>query len=335
MSVVARLEHCSINGVEPYDADALDLTEVGATNWDDGAGSPGVMISCGQNELAVYGLCHHADAMCVCGELVLQDATDMSTDGTIATKRVNGTIAGMQTAIDAIEALVIEPQAANLVLAGPASGDPAAPTMRALVPADLPDTDDVPTVAQLTADGWAWDNQGGSTMADGDHGIAIYFPPSTTTNFRNLVMAAPVAPYQLTIGLVMTCLRGNYHCVGIGWKEALGGAAKLELNTLDLRNANAVRYMHLVTETGAVAAEGNQFINSYTNRIYLRARDDGTNIKCYASFDGDNWIQIDDHTYAAGYLGVGGYDYLAIVGNAENATEETRLGVFFYELEEL
>jgi len=157
----------------------------------------------------------------------------------------------------------------------------------------------------------AWLNQGTSAVSDSPTGITIDAPSSAATNLSGRHVTAPSAPYTITalIGATRTTIGGG--CVGIGWYD---GSSKIQgicyytgSSNDSQQLVNVRRYNSPTSQTSASFTSG---LNGFSEPIWFRISDDGTNVSFGFSYDGANFLPVYTTTKAAGFLGSAGYSKL-------------------------
>lgn len=188
--------------------------------------------------------------------------------------------------------------------------------------------------------GWAWENQGGATLTDGESSPLLNIPASGTDSVRQLYLAVPSTSYQLTVHLAYFGDTSNWRHMGIGWKAAVGSAtANLELLTMWLdAGAWALNLFRWDDETTYGATTVLRTGVSVPD-VWLRIKETGGNIYLYYSLNGSGWYQLS--TYAKGAysgdhgLGASDYDYLIIGGNESSTSNAFGIEILHYELVDL
>lgn len=165
-----------------------------------------------------------------------------------------------------------------------------------------------PTIAGTGLTNWL--NQGSSTVADTAVGMTLTAPSSATIdNYVVRYKAAPATPYTITALIASTRSTNSHNAIGIGWYD---GTAKLHVLTFSF-NASAPnlalprveKWNSVTSHNGTDAATTS---NAYSQPIWLRIADDGTNVKFWFSQDGASFYQIFSVAKASGFLGASGYD---------------------------
>lgn len=151
----------------------------------------------------------------------------------------------------------------------------------------------------------AWLNQGGAVSADSAVGISVDAPPSSTANVTGKYMAAPSAPYTITVLLAATRNSG-VTSAGIGWYD---GTAKLQVLSYESNGIYGARlrvrsYNSPTTSPAYVFTSAS---NYFSEPIWFRIQDDGANISFAFSQDGVNFIVVYSVAKFSGFLGASGY----------------------------
>jgi|GEM_PF-4047812 len=170
--------------------------------------------------------------------------------------------------------------------------------------------------------GWAWENQGGATLTQEARGVLFTIPGSASDNIRQLYLAPPSTDYQLTVRYNMeTFPQSQFKFGGIGHKDALGAAGKLDLWNFDGRgDVQLINAQYSDQTTFASQTAGTT--NLFAHDIWLRMKVQGGSIYYYYSRGGEMWTLQRSYALVAGYLGAAGYNYLLIEGNESCASSE-------------
>lgn len=151
-----------------------------------------------------------------------------------------------------------------------------------------------------------WLNQGSSVVSDSATGLSLDAPQSATTNLSGRYMAAPTAPYTITVLLGATRNSANGSMAGIGWYD---GTNKLQVLSYETNGSSSpvLRVRQFATPTTAPGVNFASASNWFSQPIWLRVRDDGTNVSCSFSQDGVNFLDLYSVAKSAGFLGATGY----------------------------
>jgi hypothetical protein len=156
-----------------------------------------------------------------------------------------------------------------------------------------------------------WLNQGASAVSNSPTGITIDAPSSAATNLSGRYVTAPSAPYTITalIGATRTTIGGG--CVGIGWYD---GSSKIQGICYYTNSSNDSQQLVAVRRyTSPTAQTSDSFtsgLNGFSEPIWFRISDDGTNVSFGFSYDGANFLPVYSTTKAMGFLGSTGYNKL-------------------------
>ena len=187
------------------------------------------------------------------------------------------------------------------------------------------------------ADGWAWDNQGGSTLTQTGSSVTLYVPASTSLNVRHLILPVPISAYTLTVRMRILTLDALYKSGCIGWKGATGASARLSIFQYDNRNSWGLRYFDMANQTSG-GPEAAMMTDWFKTPLWMRITDtDGATpsvgtLTEQVSMDGQTWLTLRTINKATDYLSATGYNYLLIGGNAEHASQDTYVIIDAYEL---
>lgn len=158
-----------------------------------------------------------------------------------------------------------------------------------------------------------WLNQGTSTVTDSAVGVALEAPTSGAThNVSARYKAAPSTPYTITALIAATRNSSNANGVGIGWYDGTNKLHLLNYTLSTLVVSPIIQVSRYSTPTTFSAADFNSATNVFSQPIWLRIADDGTNVSFAFSQDGYNFLQVFTTTKAAGYLGATGYSNVAL-----------------------
>jgi hypothetical protein len=150
-----------------------------------------------------------------------------------------------------------------------------------------------------------WLNQGSATVADSAVGLNIT-APSSGANLSARFMAAPSTPYTITALIAATRDSNAYSGVGIGWYD---GSSKLHLLSYII-HAGATPFLEVEKWNSATSWNSNDYVsngNAFSQPIWLRIRDDGSNVSFAFSQDGANFLQLFIVAKSSGWLGASGY----------------------------
>ena len=155
----------------------------------------------------------------------------------------------------------------------------------------------------------AWLNQGTSVVTDSATGVNLTAPPSATTNLSGRYVTAPTAPYAITVLLGATRNSSNGSMAGIGWYD---GTAKLQVLSYETNASSSplLAVRQFASPTTAPGVNAASFANWFSEPIWLRVRDNGTNVSFAFSQDGVNFLDLYSVAKSSGYLGATGYSNL-------------------------
>jgi hypothetical protein len=162
-----------------------------------------------------------------------------------------------------------------------------------------------------------WLNQGSATVSDSAVGLNITAPSSgSSANASARFMAAPSTPYTITALIAATRDSNNYSGVGIGWYD---GSNKLHLLSYIIQGGGAP-FLEVEKWNSATSWNSNDYgtnKNAFSQPIWLRIRDDGSNVSFAFSQDGANFLQIFTVAKASGWLGASGYSNVIFFVNPQ------------------
>lgn len=161
-----------------------------------------------------------------------------------------------------------------------------------------------------------WLNQGASTSTDSTVGLSLNVP--TGTSVSGLYKAAPTTPYTITALIAATRNSTGFNGVAIGWYD---GTAKLHVVSYVLQNGG-VPFFEIEKWNSVSSFAGNDVTgatNGYSQPIWLRIGDDGTNISFAFSQDGANFLTLFSTGKTSGFLGATGYNNVLLFANPVNS----------------
>jgi hypothetical protein len=177
-----------------------------------------------------------------------------------------------------------------------------------------------PVVPPPVVASWTQQNISGSaTVTNVANGVALYDAWSGAANqtIRGITMAAPATPYTIDANLVGASLlvagaTTSYLNFGIGWSDGTK-LQYIEATNVFLGNSNTnanevavnnfSNYSTYASTAGGIAYGG---VLNPAN-IFLRIRDDGTNITLSIGNDGVTYLPVYTAAKSAAYLGSSGY----------------------------
>lgn len=152
--------------------------------------------------------------------------------------------------------------------------------------------------------GWAWINQGTATAGDfgsGSTGVILTDATHSGNSVAILKRAAPGStPYQITAGIIPQGIDRDFCSLGVCFRKSGDGSLQC-IGLLRNTTYNLRVYTHSSpTSSGSVVSSINPLVDSFAGApiIYLRLRDDGTNIIFSYSTNGYVFTQI--HSAARG-----------------------------------
>jgi hypothetical protein len=160
-----------------------------------------------------------------------------------------------------------------------------------------------------------WLNQGSATVADSLVGASMDVPSSASTdNITGRYKAAPSTPYTITVLVAATMTSSLSNAVGLGWYD---GTAKLHL--ISYGPDNGARPFLRITKWNSTssfsAADFTSATNGFSQPIWLRIADDGTNVSFAFSQDGVNFLPLFSVAKSSGFLGASGYSNIIFYAN--------------------
>jgi hypothetical protein len=162
-----------------------------------------------------------------------------------------------------------------------------------------------------------WLNQGTSLVSDSAVGITIDAPSAgVNSNVVARYMPAPSPPYTITALIAATRNSNNFSGAGIGWYD---GSNKLHVMSLTINNGAAARLE--VEKWNTTTSFNNIDIASSTNAfsqpIWFRIQDDGTNVSFAFSQDGASFLPLFSVAKASSWLGTSGYNNVLFFSNPQ------------------
>jgi hypothetical protein len=161
-----------------------------------------------------------------------------------------------------------------------------------------------------------WLNQAGSTASDSAAGLSINAPTSPLSggSATGLFKLAPAAPYTITALIAATRNSSSFNAVGLGWYD---GSNKLHALGYVL-NGGGVPFFQIQrwnSPTSFASTELSSALNGFSQPIWLRIADDGTNISFSFSQDGANFLNLETVAKSTGFLGAAGYSNIVFFTN--------------------
>lgn len=163
-----------------------------------------------------------------------------------------------------------------------------------------------------------WLNQGSATVSDSATGLTISAPYSSSENIAGRYMPSPPTPYTITVLIAATRNSNTYNNVGIGWYD---GSSKLHLLAYILQNGGSP-FIEFEKWNSVTSWNSNDFgssVNAFSQPIWFRISDNGTNISAAFSQDGANFLQVYSVAKSSGWLGASGYSNVVFYVNPRNS----------------
>jgi hypothetical protein len=179
----------------------------------------------------------------------------------------------------------------------------------------------VPTAANTGLSTWV--NQGNATETDGATGMQLYATGtwgSSGQPMAALCKTAPSTPYSIIaeVGLLST----DNQWGGMAWRNTTNG----KVETIDLwyqnsggsGSAGGYPAWTIVGFEGYALANTGAYNDTLWNPfpvapvIWMKLKNDGTNMYEYFSLDGVSWLGIEEETLASSYLGSTGYNQICL-----------------------
>ncbi len=158
-----------------------------------------------------------------------------------------------------------------------------------------------------------WLNQGTSTITDSAVGVALEAPTSGTgVNVAARYKAAPTPPYTITTLIAATRNSSNANAVGIGWYDGTNKIHVLNYALTGSINTPLIQVSKYSTPTTFFSTDFTSATNVFSQPIWLRIADDGTNVSFAFSQDGYNFLPVFTTAKSAGYLGATGYSNVGL-----------------------
>lgn len=162
-----------------------------------------------------------------------------------------------------------------------------------------------------------WLNQGTAAVSDSAVGVCIDSPTSgAADNVAGRYMAAPTPPYTITALIAATTSTNRNAGVGIGWYD---GTAKLHILNY-ASSGGSIPLLQVAKFSSPTVFNGVDFssaANNFSQPVWLRIGDDGTNVSFAFSQDGASFLPLFSIAKSAGYLGAAGYSNLIFTVNPQ------------------
>jgi hypothetical protein len=148
---------------------------------------------------------------------------------------------------------------------------------------------------------WTWVNQGTATAGDQGTGIVLTDVTHSGNSLAILKRTAPVStPYQITAGILPQGIDRDFCSLGVCFRKSGDGSLQC-IGLLRNTSLNLRAYTHSSpTSSGSIVSSINPLADSFAGAaiIYLRLRDDGTNLIFSYSTNGYVFTQL--HSMARG-----------------------------------
>lgn len=162
-----------------------------------------------------------------------------------------------------------------------------------------------------------WLNQGTALVSDSAVGITIDAPSSgAAANMSARYMAAPSPPYTITALMAATRNSSTFSGAGIGWYD---GSSKLHVLSFIINNGGAPR-IEVEKWNSTTSFNSNDLqssLNAFSQPIWFRLQDDGTNVSFAFSQDGASFLPLFSVAKASGWLGASGYSNVLFFANPQ------------------
>lgn len=135
---------------------------------------------------------------------------------------------------------------------------------------------------------WAWDNQGTATATVANSHLTLTALAATGDNDKSLIQTAPATPWEFTAKIWIPAHTGNYNTSGMVFIESVTG--KRIVFCVNFNGDERLRVIYMTSSTIYLSTPytGSLFL---AKLVYLRVRDNGTNLIFSASLDGASWQQ--------------------------------------------
>lgn len=138
---------------------------------------------------------------------------------------------------------------------------------------------------------YAWINQSTSVIITANGPIILEAPASTGTSYRIRKKAAPSTPYTISVAIMMRPSGDGDTFVGLIFRESSTGklhAFVISNQTTGELHLQLHRFTDEVTYSSTQFDKGKPLIAPLPI-VWLRIKDDGTNLTYFFSIDGQNW----------------------------------------------
>jgi hypothetical protein len=142
------------------------------------------------------------------------------------------------------------------------------------------------------ASDFTWLNQGTATCVDADDGgLNMTSPSEANHQIRGKIITAPSTPWTVTMRLELgpglaSGSAGTY--AGILARESSTG--KLYIFGLRVYSTGGI-FLWRMTDTGTFSASVDSDLPNIHQDIWLQLKDDGSNVRGFASLDGKYWLE--------------------------------------------
>lgn len=158
-----------------------------------------------------------------------------------------------------------------------------------------------------------WLNQNGATETDSAMGITIQDTVSGGTNtFQGLIKSVPATPYSAVYLIVPSLTVGSpFSGFAVGWYD---GSNKMHCLNVQWQTTSAIEgsIIRMSTPTTYVSTDIGPVVGFGYNLVWVKLKDDGTNVSWSYSFDGVAWVTFYSVAKSSGYLGASGYTKLFV-----------------------
>lgn len=170
----------------------------------------------------------------------------------------------------------------------------------------------------------SWINQGTAVGGDGASGVYIDAPASgvTVANIAGRYGPVPTPPYSIRVLVAATRSSNNYSAVGIGWYD---GTNKIHMMNIVTANGGA-NILEVTQWNSPTSYHTTPYVspgNAFSQPIWMRIADDGTNVSFAFSQDGANFLPLLSVAKASGFLGASGYNNLIFTVNPRGTSRTT------------
>jgi hypothetical protein len=169
-----------------------------------------------------------------------------------------------------------------------------------------------PAIPSQSATGFStWLNQGSATETDTAMGMSFSKTSEGAGHaVRGLIKSAPATPYSAIGLLIMTPYIGNYQGPVFGWYD---GTNKLDVLHYQTGGSPWLAAHETYSTPNNQASQTIVSNADSPSILWVRAKDDGTNVSLSISSDGVLWIDIMAPTpKSSAYLGSSGYSNLVV-----------------------